>query len=238
MPSSGYYRSTEDDDPRHLYHNVLIAIDAERMLNNGQPSGLAIWLDALDLKEGSTVVHMGCGLGYYTAIAAETVGPTGSVTGIEVDPVLASKAALNVSDRPNVTVLNESAASYDPESSDAVLVNAGVTHPRRLWLERLLPGGRLIFPLTFAQEGAAVGTGFMLKVSHEPTGYAASVVSPVGIYHCIGLRDDEMNLKVRDMMVRGTWMKLKSARLDQHEPDDSCVLHSSEVCLSAAPTEN
>src|SRR6266480_2993441 len=38
----GEYWTTEDGDPRHLYHDVLIAIDEQRRLNNGQPSlGLA-----------------------------------------------------------------------------------------------------------------------------------------------------------------------------------------------------
>ena len=40
------YRTTPDADPRHLYHNVLVAIDAARRLNNGQPASLAVWLDA------------------------------------------------------------------------------------------------------------------------------------------------------------------------------------------------
>lgn len=39
------YRLTADDDPRHLYHDVLVAIDASRMLNNGQPSAHAAWMD-------------------------------------------------------------------------------------------------------------------------------------------------------------------------------------------------
>jgi len=34
------YRTTDDADPRHLYHNVLVAIDAARRLNDGQPSFL------------------------------------------------------------------------------------------------------------------------------------------------------------------------------------------------------
>lgn len=40
-PSLGAaYRETEDDDPVHLQARVLVAIDAERSLNNGDP-GLA-----------------------------------------------------------------------------------------------------------------------------------------------------------------------------------------------------
>ena len=86
------YRTTPDADPRHLYHNVLVAIDAARRLNNGQPSSLAAWLDALELRRGEHVVHVGCGVGYYTAIIAEAVGPEGRVTGVELDPELAARA--------------------------------------------------------------------------------------------------------------------------------------------------
>src|SRR5262245_37348542 len=43
----GEYWPSPDADPRHLYHNVLIAIDAARGLNNGQPSFWAYNFDAL-----------------------------------------------------------------------------------------------------------------------------------------------------------------------------------------------
>ena len=46
--ASSPYVSTED--PRDLYHNVLVALDPARHLNNGQPSALARWIAALDLK--------------------------------------------------------------------------------------------------------------------------------------------------------------------------------------------
>ncbi|HKC65040.1 MAG TPA: hypothetical protein VKB86_15465, partial [Pyrinomonadaceae bacterium] len=66
LKGGGSYRTTPDTDPRHLYHNILVAIDAERKLNNGQPGSLAMWIDALELQAGDTVLHVGCGVGYYT----------------------------------------------------------------------------------------------------------------------------------------------------------------------------
>jgi hypothetical protein len=39
-----HYRVTPDADPRHIYHNVLIAIDPARQLHNGLPSALAQWI--------------------------------------------------------------------------------------------------------------------------------------------------------------------------------------------------
>ena len=53
---------------------MLVAIDAERGINNGQPSLHAQSIAALELKEGETVVQIGAGAGYYTAILAELVG--------------------------------------------------------------------------------------------------------------------------------------------------------------------
>ena len=49
-----------------------------------------MWLAAADPKPGDHVVHIGIGTGYYTAILAELVGPTGRVTAIEYDASLAT----------------------------------------------------------------------------------------------------------------------------------------------------
>src|ERR1700730_3901485 len=42
----GEYWITEDDRPHHLYHDVLVAIDPTRRLNNGQQS---LWAHLYDL---------------------------------------------------------------------------------------------------------------------------------------------------------------------------------------------
>lgn len=65
------------DDPRQLYHNVVVVLDKAADINNGQPSALACWIDAMGLKSGERAYHLGCGVGYYTAIIAEVVGPEG-----------------------------------------------------------------------------------------------------------------------------------------------------------------
>jgi hypothetical protein len=50
-----------DADPRHLYHDVLVALDEARGINNGQPSLWAFLLDQLDIAAGAIVLHLGCG---------------------------------------------------------------------------------------------------------------------------------------------------------------------------------
>src|ERR1700704_5033504 len=78
-------RTTPDADPGRVYHNIGVAIDPARQLFNGQPGTLAVWIDALDLAPGCRVLHVGSGLGYYTAIVAQAVGPSGRVVAFEVD---------------------------------------------------------------------------------------------------------------------------------------------------------
>lgn len=82
-------RWTADADAGRVYHNIGIAIDPARRLFNGHPATLASWIDALDLAPGARVLHIGAGLGYYTAVMACLVGSGGRVLAIDVDSGLA-----------------------------------------------------------------------------------------------------------------------------------------------------
>jgi len=229
------YIETENADPKNLYHNVSVALDTARDLNNGQPGTLAKLIDSLDLKAGDHVFHLGCGVGYYTAIMAEVVGTSGRVIASEVDPVLAARAQTNLAAWPNVRAQSGDGASLDPGECDAILVNAGVTHPHRMWLERLRPGGRLVLPLTVAMGmgmGANLGKGVMAKITREPGGFSAQVVTFVAIYSCTSVRDPQLEKALGKALSTMALLKMKSARLDPHEPADTCLLHGSVVCLS------
>ena len=222
--------TTEDDDPRHLYHDVLIAIDPAKHLNNGLPSALAGWLDSLEIKAGQRALHAGCGLGYYTAIVAQVVGLEGHVTGIEIEPALAARAKTNLAHLENVTVLEGDGIAYDPGPVDTIFINAGVTHPQPLWLDRLKPGGRLLAPLT-----SGVGGGWMLLVHRVKDGYEASFSSPVMIYSSPSGRDPQRNAKLAGAFqetLQGKRPHLRSIRRDPHEADATCWMHGDDVCLS------
>jgi SAM-dependent methyltransferase len=118
-------RDWTTDDPTRLYHpDLVVAIDARRGLNNGQPSGLALWLHFLELQPGNHILHVGCGLGYYTAVIATVVGPTGRVVAVEVDAALAAPARANLSAFDWVEVVEGDGGEYDPGQVDAILVNA------------------------------------------------------------------------------------------------------------------
>src|SRR5688500_13707975 len=93
-------RPTPDGDPRHVYHNYSVAIDPERQLFNGAPALVAGAIDVLGVTAGMRVLHVGAGLGYYSAILAHIAGPTGRVVAIEVDKELAAQAQANTQSMP------------------------------------------------------------------------------------------------------------------------------------------
>ncbi|MBI3058325.1 MAG: methyltransferase domain-containing protein [Deltaproteobacteria bacterium] len=226
------YRMTPDADARHIYHNILVGIDPERHLNNGQPSFLAFLIDALELQEGEHVVHVGCGTGYYSAILAEVVGRNGHVTAIEIDPELASRARSNLSYLSGVQVVAGDGGDLDPGPTDAIFINAGATHPRAIWLDSLRLGGRLLVPLTVTEDTDGGGGGRVLKATRQPRGLTACFISEVGIFLCVGGRDPELNRRLKEAFNRGDWKSVQSLRREKHEPDDACWLHNDDFCLS------
>ncbi|MFZ0738735.1 MAG: methyltransferase domain-containing protein [Candidatus Acidiferrales bacterium] len=221
------------DNPRDLYHNVVVVLDKAGDINNGQPGALARWIDAMDLKRGERAYHLGCGVGYYTAMMAEVVGPEGSVTGVEVNPNLAARAKENLAGYSHVTVVAGDGATFDSGPCDAMMINAGTTHPLPLWLDRLRDGGRLVVPLTMATK-PTVGVGVMAKIIRRGSGFSAEIVSSVAIYSCASARDPQREPLLRTAMTTGALMKMKSVRRDAHEPSETCVLHGAGVCLSSA----
>src|SRR5581483_7347715 len=132
------YVASPSRSPVYLYDDVVVGILPERNLNNGQPSFLAALIAAADPRPGDHIVHIGAGVGYYSAILAQLAGRTGRVTAIEYDPLLAVRLAANLAGRRQVEAVH----------GDVTQVNAGATRPAEIWLDRLREGGRLILPLT------------------------------------------------------------------------------------------
>jgi len=221
------------EDARHLYHNVVVVLDASRDINNGQPSALAHWINGLKLEPGNRVYHLGSGVGYYTAIMAEVVGPGGSVVATEIDPDLAARARENLSTYNNVEVHSVDGGEFDPGECDAMLINAGVTHPHPLWLDRLREGGRLVLPITLATS-ETLGAGLMIKIVRRSERFSARGLTPVGIYSCKSVRDPELEPLVRNAFVTQAILKVQSLRRDEHEPVDTCIIHGKGVCFSSA----
>jgi protein-L-isoaspartate(D-aspartate) O-methyltransferase len=229
-------RETPDADPARVYHNIGIAIDPARQLFNGQPSALAPWIDALELTPGARVLHVGAGLGYYTAVMAHCVGPAGSVLAFEADALLAEDARANLAAMPWVIVRAESATGPFDEPFDAILINAGVTHPLDAWLDALAPGGRMILPLTASLPGMGpIGKGFVFLVTRNTEDFTAKLAGFIAIYSAVGVRDESFTAALGKAMMTGPQRATAVARLrrDAHEPRLECWLHGQGFCLSS-----
>jgi protein-L-isoaspartate(D-aspartate) O-methyltransferase len=230
------YQVTPDSNPLHLYENVLVALDERRMLNNGEPVALLLFLDSLTLSAGDRFLHIGCGVGYYTAIATYAIGARGAVVAVEIDAELAARAKQNLRPYPMVAVVADDGSLGDFGSFDAIFVNAGCTRPLPLWLDQLAVGGRLLMPLTVSLPTSPnLGAGSMLLVIRGQAGYSARLTSPVGIFHCEGARSPEGEALLAKALAAGDRESVCRLRRDAHEPGADCWLHAPDFCLESDP---
>ena len=226
----GAYWQTPDDDPRRLYHNVVVGLLPDKGLNNGEPSLWAWHFDRLGLRPGQRVLQVGVGAGYYTAILAELVGSMGQVRAIEIEPELARAARTNLAPWPQVEVIEGS--GLDETSGhlegpwDAVIAFAGAAVPIVAWHKRLAEGGTALQPLT-AEAG-----GIMLRVERRPTSFAARAAGRIWIYPCLGAREKADIDRLSQAFARLEFQFIRSLRLDPHDVDGACWLHGNGWCLS------
>ncbi|MFB9951221.1 protein-L-isoaspartate O-methyltransferase [Rhizobium puerariae] len=179
------YREMASADPVVLYQDVLIGLDTKRGVNNGMPSLHAAGLDALGVREGETVVHLGAGAGYYTAIIAELAGPSGRVIAIEYDEALAARVRKSLSVYPNVEVVQGDATEWPKEDVDVAYANFALDHPPAAWIDNLAIGGRLLFPLGIpaVENGRPTGftrrAGFLMIDRRRAESFGAKFLQPV-----------------------------------------------------------
>ncbi|NYF50322.1 protein-L-isoaspartate O-methyltransferase family protein [Tunturiibacter gelidoferens] len=215
-----------------VYHDVFVALESKKFLNNGQPSIIARLIAALKLSPGKRAFHCGCGTGYYTAIMAEVVGSRGSVVAAEIDSTLAEIAVTNLMDYDHVKVLNRDGADVDPVPCDAILINAGVTHPHPAWLDCLSEGGVLVLPLSVGRQ-LSVNDAMVLGITRRHNQFAAEILSIITIYSSPSMRDPILQSMLNDSFESHAMLRLKSVRKDHHDRTDTCIVHAPGFCLSA-----
>lgn len=239
----GLYTPTPSDDPVYLYTDMLFAIVPSRGLNNGQPSMHAALLRASAIVHGQHVVHVGAGTGYFTAIMARLVGPSGRVTAIEFDPDLAERARQNLGSFQNVRVLQANGAAADFDTADVIYVNAGVTRPAETWLERLNDGGRLILPLTTDASLQASSSGqfevaqmakrgAVFRIQRRETDFDARWLFPAAYILAEGVRDSESEAALANAFQVGDPKKVTRLYRTDDLPSERCWLQGRGWCLA------
>ncbi len=226
------YAPTPSRDPVYLYTDVLVGLIPERNLNNGQPSFHATLIAAAAPKPGDHAVHVGAGVGYYTAILRRLVGRTGRVTAIEFDPTLAARLKQNFADAANVTVVQGDGAKVKFAPAQVIYVNAGATRPADAWLDGLAEGGRLILPLTTnqgflsAEANAIQRRGGVFRIERGGDGFFARWISPVGIFPCDGARDEVSEQALATAFAKGGWERVTRLYRTNELPEEQCWLRA------------
>ena len=227
------YERTPSRNPVYLYDNVLVGIVQERNLNNGQPSFLAFLIANAAPGPGEHAVHIGAGVGYYTAMLAQLVGRRGLVTAIEYDPGLAARAAKNLSRWPQVRVVEGDGAQVPFDPADAILVNAGATRPADIWLDRLRDGGRLILPLTaHGFPNTDFRQGAVFRITRQVEDFLAMRISAVGILPCEGMRDAESEAALAVAFQKGRVQEVTRLYRRDDVPEEDCWVRGKGWCLA------
>jgi protein-L-isoaspartate(D-aspartate) O-methyltransferase len=142
--------------PRHLFVPLPLAPHAyaDRPLPIGfdktisQPFIAALMTDLLAPQEDESVLEIGTGLGYQTAVLAELAGQVWSV---EIVEELASVAEARLSQLGYSTIdirIGDGSRGWAEHAPyDKILVTAAATRPPPVLLEQLRPGGRLVMPV-------------------------------------------------------------------------------------------
>lgn len=210
------YLPTLSDDPSLLYQDILIGLLPDKGINNGQPSLHARCLAAAAPAPGESVVHIGAGSGYYTALLAHLVGSSGRVDAFEIEPALVERARAALVDFANVEVHDASATDVRLPRADVIYVNAGVTQVPASWLDALNVGGRLVVPLT-PEEGFG---GMLMALQVAPGCYSASILARVAFIPCSGARVDAQSQALARAFEPHSFKAVRSLKRDV-APDSS-----------------
>ena len=192
-------------------------------------------------RPGEHAVHIGAGVGYYTAILANMVGESGRVTAIEFDGGLAMRLAANFAGQPNVRALQGDGAHKEFDPADVIYVNAGATRPAEIWLDRLNDDGRLILPLTsdkgFGENPENIPIqrrGAVFGIRRRGNEFLAKWLSAVAIFPCVGARDAESERALATAFEKGGWERVTRLYRRGDLPDEQCWLKGPDWCLAYA----
>lgn len=132
----------DEDRPLPLVHGQT----------NSQPSTVAAMLRLLDVPPGASVLDIGSGSGWTTALLGRLVGPEGHVLGLEIDPDLAAWGAENLAGwtMPWATIERADPGTLGRPRErgwDRILVSAAGQQLPDALVAQLADSGRMVLPV-------------------------------------------------------------------------------------------
>ncbi len=218
----GGYVDAPTNNAEFTYQNIIFALIADRGINNGLPSLHATNLSTLTIVRGESILHIGAGTGYYTAVLAEMTGPDGSVVACEYEPTLATQAERNLQQWPQTTVVQGSVFDATLPKADVIYANAGTPQVETAWIHQLNDRGRLLFPLTCSN-----GSGVMLLVLRYGDDYFASVTGHCGFIGCVGSANTQASDKLAALFRAGMANKITRLYLSKPPKQGNILLSGS-----------
>lgn len=175
---------------------ALKTTESEVVSSISQPGMIALMLELLAPRPGNAVLEIGTGSGYNAALLADLVGPSGSVTSIELDAELAhrAQAALHENGNANVRVVAGDGAGAVEGTFDRVIVTARSDDIAEGWWQVIAPNGRIVVPLRLESVGE-YAVGFVRQ---------GDALQSFGLYPCafIPLRGESAASKGGDVFYR------------------------------------
>ncbi len=105
---------------------------------------MAVMLEMLEIEPGQRVLEVGAGTGYNAALMGQLVGEDGSVTSIDIDPVVTGEAAANL-DRAGIggvhIVTGDGWLGEPGRTFDREMVTAECWDISPHWVDQLAEGG-------------------------------------------------------------------------------------------------
>jgi protein-L-isoaspartate(D-aspartate) O-methyltransferase len=157
--------------------------------SSSQPTVMAAMLSRLELQPGLRVLEVGAGTGYNAALLSTIVGPSGSVTSVDIDAVVArhARGALRSGGYPVRVVTGDGrdgVRTYAPY--DRIIVTASSDRLPAAWVEQLREGGLLEVPLRIP---SLIETQFIPTLRKTGGELATVAVIPGGFIPLRGLAD-------------------------------------------------